>query len=86
MTLAPLILAATVSGLQCGVTPDVYAGLAELGQSRQYIAMPAPDQLVEFWGGGDGWTMFVTTPDGISCLISEGIMWQEFDEKGKPQI
>lgn len=86
MTLASIILAASVNGLQCGGTPDVYAGLSDAGETRQYIAMPAPDQVIEFWAGPNSWTMFVTLPDGTSCLISQGTMWQEFDEKGKPNL
>ncbi len=40
--------------------------------------------LVEVWSTADGktWTLFITTPDGQSCLLSSGLLWEVMNDKG----
>ena len=73
--------------LQCGGTPDVYAELTEkYGETRQLWAQNTPSQVVEFWGGATGWTIIITTNDGQSCMVGEGVDWGMMPIEEKPQL
>lgn len=73
--------------LQCGPTDDVYAELtAKYGETRQLWAQNTPAQIVEFWAGSKGWTIIVTTNDGQSCMVGEGIDWGITPIEEKPHL
>lgn len=87
----PAILAACAPAyaqqLQCGGTPDVYAELTDsYSESRQIWAQNGPAQIVEFWAGEKGWTIIITTNDGQSCLVAEGVDWGMMPSDGKPNL
>lgn len=73
--------------MQCGGTADVYAELTErYGEARQVWAQTSDQQIIEFWGGANGWTVFITTPEGQSCFVAEGQDWGAMPSKEKPQL
>lgn len=73
--------------MQCGGTPDVYAALTDkYGETRQMWAQNTPAQIVEFWGGDKGWTIIITTNDGQSCMVGEGIDWGMTPSEVKPNL
>jgi hypothetical protein len=69
----------------CGPRADVLAQLA-----RQYDEVPKAvglangGNLVEVLASSDGatWTIILTSPKGISCLVAAGEAWRELNATG----
>ena len=62
----------------CGPHGAVVAGLAErYGETRQAVAVGSGGALVEIFASETGsWTVVVTQPNGLACLVADG---QEFE-------
>ena len=77
-------LTATVSEAQQSCFPrDRVAQLltGTYGESPASAGLDAAGNIVETWANrksGD-WTLFVTTPEGVSCLVGSGSDWQEYE-------
>lgn len=73
--------------IKCYDTNDVYNLLTEKhGETRQVWAQTSSQQIIEFWGGANGWTVFITTPEGKSCLVAEGQDWGATPSEKRPQL
>lgn len=80
-------IAAQEQEMQCGKTDQVYADLSrKFGEGRIFWAQHAVDQIIEMWAGPQGWTIFVTLPDGTSCLIASGVDWGMMPSQVVPNL
>lgn len=85
--MAALILAATPSLSQtnrsCGPRDGVVAKLAErYGETRQSIGLGARNQVIEVFASAETgtWTITVTTPNGLTCLVASGQAYENVVE------
>ncbi len=84
----PLALALAVpSGVRaditCGLHHDIVAQLAGQYQERPVaIGISDNGRLLQVLSSADGatWTVIVTTPQGISCVLATGQSWQSRSE------
>ncbi|MCF8511158.1 MAG: hypothetical protein K9G43_06910 [Rhodobacteraceae bacterium] len=92
---AGLILAThAAEATQCAPRDEVVAGLATGFDETRHAAgltggTSGSAQVVEVFASKSGsWTIIVTLPDGISCLVASGEAWQQFGKdlpaKGAP--
>lgn len=53
---------------------------------QRAIGLTNNGRLVELWATEDRatWTLVLTHPNGISCLIAAGVNWQ--DARGRPAL
>jgi hypothetical protein len=66
----------------CAERGQIVAGLAEIYGERPYaIGLAARNQLVEVFAAPEtgSWTIIMTTPDGIACLIAAGEHFERSD-------
>ncbi len=75
----------------CGERTAVLAGLAERFAERPAAAgLAANGQIVELLVAPDGsWTLLLSRPDGVSCLIAGGVGWgaaAAHNRKGDPAL
>jgi hypothetical protein len=71
-------------GQNCGARTAVIERLAErYGESRQSIGMAPQGRVVEVFASLETgtWTITVTMPDGMTCLVASG---QSFENLGEP--
>lgn len=61
----------------CGERAAVLAGLAErFAEQPAAAGLAANGQVVELLVAPDGsWTLLLSRPDGVSCLIGGGVGW-----------
>ena len=57
------------------------------GQYNEQLAgggLQSPVQLLEVWASGEtgSFTVFVTRPDGVSCIVATGQHWNDGPGKG----
>jgi hypothetical protein len=75
---------------QCAPRAMVVAQLAErYGEARRGIGMAGSTAVVEvFVSDSQSWTITVTTPNGMSCLLASGQGWEMLQDalpaKGDP--
>ncbi len=57
------------------------------GESRQSIGLGEQGTMIETFASSDTgtWTITVTTPNGLTCLVASGQSWEEFAEALPPQ-
>ena len=57
------------------------------GESRQSVGLGENGAMVETWASIDTgtWTITVTTPDMMTCLVASGQSWEELAEALPPQ-
>lgn len=70
----------------CAERKSVIARLADrYGETLQSIGLQSNSAVVEVYASAatGTWTILMTRPDGISCLIASGEMWQP-DVAGAP--
>ena len=84
-----LSLASVAFGQQdnCAVRDQVVARLEEnYGESRQSIGMAAQNQVVEVYASikTGTWTITVTLPNGMTCLVASGQSFERLEEPVKP--
>jgi hypothetical protein len=75
--------AAQTSG-SCALRQHVVARLASAyGETRQSIGLGANNQVVEVFASLETgtWTITVTTPNGLTCLVASGQAYETLDEK-----
>ena len=90
---AGLILATQASHAapQCGQRTTVLAQLAErYGELRRGMGLAANNGVMELFASGDSgsWTITVTLPNGMTCLVASGegfeAISEELPAKGAP--
>jgi hypothetical protein len=86
-----LILATQAArAAQCAPHDQVVAGLATgFDESRRAMGLSGPSQVLEVFASDAGsWTVTVTGPDGITCLVASGQGFEAITEdlpaKGEP--
>lgn len=77
MTAAALLLPspALAQGAQCGERAKVATHLAEkFGETRHGMGIAANNTVMEVWASDatGTWTITVTMPDGMTCLVASG--------------
>ncbi len=83
--LAPL--GANAQGQNCGNRDLVVERLTgKYGESRQSIGMAPQGRVVEVYASHETgtWTITVTMPNGITCLVASGQSFEELDEPVAP--
>ena len=90
---AGLILAtqAGYSAPQCGQRPQVLDHLGQqYGESRRGMGVAGNNTVMELFASAStgSWTIIVTMPDGMSCLVATGLGYEsvaeELPAKGDP--
>ena len=72
----------------CAPRDVVVTRLAEgYGESRQAIGLGANNQIVEVFASDESgtWTITVTLPNGITCLVASGQAFEETAEALPPR-
>ena len=70
---------ATAAPSYCGPRDNVAAQLeAQYGETRQSVGLSQEDHLLEVFASLEtgSWTITITTPDGVSCLVAAGQAYQ----------
>lgn len=83
------LLAATGPALSqtsgtCAMRKHVIDRLAAAyGETRQSIGLGANNQVVEIFASEETgtWTITVTTPNGLTCLVASGQAYETIEEK-----
>lgn len=71
----------------CGIRDTVVERLAsKYGESRQSIGMAAKGRVVEVFASQETgtWTITITMPNGMMCLVASGESYENLDEPAKP--
>lgn len=71
----------------CGARETVVDRLSsKYGESRQSIGMATKGRVVEVYASNETgtWTITVTTPNGMMCLVASGQSYENVDEPAKP--
>lgn len=71
------------AGQNCGAREQIVASLADrYGESRQSIGLGANNQVVEVYASLETgtWTITVTLPNGMMCLIASGQSYEALAE------
>lgn len=82
-----LPLAAQAQGQNCGNRELVVERLtSKYGESRQSIGMAPKGRVVEVFASLETgtWTITVTMPNGITCLVASGQSYEDVDEPIAP--
>ncbi|MEO0917539.1 MAG: hypothetical protein AAFY31_11250 [Pseudomonadota bacterium] len=80
-------LAAHAQGQNCGNRDLVVERLTtKYGESRQSIGMAPKGRVVEVYASHETgtWTITVTMPNGITCLVASGQSFENLDEPVAP--
>ena len=58
----------------------------QFGESRVGMGMTSGGMVMEVFASETGsWTITVTRPDGATCAVASGEMWEALDEPPPPQ-
>lgn len=82
-----LTASAAAQGQNCGQRQAVIQRLADgYGESRQSIGMAPQGRVVEVFASLETgtWTITVTTPNGLTCLVASGQSYENLDEALQP--
>ena len=77
-----LPLAAQAQSQNCGNRELVVERLtSKYGESRQSIGMAPKGRVVEVYASTETgtWTITVTTPNGVTCLVASGRSYEDID-------
>jgi hypothetical protein len=80
-------LAAAAQGQNCGQRDSVIERLvSKYGESRQSIGVAPQGRVVEVFASLETgtWTITVTMPNGMMCLVASGQSYETVDEPAKP--
>lgn len=69
---------------QCADHSQIIVRLAErYGETRQGVGLGQNNSIVEIYASRDTgtWTILVTMPDGIACLVASGEAWDVLAEE-----
>lgn len=88
LALACLLPATALAQAQnCGSRDQVIERLAsKYGESRQSIGMAPQGRVVEVYASDETgtWTITVTMPNGVTCLVASGQSYENLDESVEP--
>ena len=73
----------------CGPHPDVIKALGDrFHETQAATAMTSAGTLLEVLTANDGstWTIIVSRPDGLSCVVAAGQNWQERANQAETSI
>lgn len=79
--------ASLAQGQNCGPRGAVLDRLAErYGESRQSIGMAPQGRVIEVFASLETgtWTITVTMPEGVTCLVASGQSFEVLDEPLQP--
>ncbi len=82
-----LPFAAQAQGQNCGNCELVVERLtSKYGESRQSIGMAPQGRVVEVFASLETgtWTITVTTPNGVTCLVASGQSYEDIDSPIAP--
>lgn len=68
---------------QCGPRDAVARHLADkYGETRRSLGLAANNTVMEVWAsaGTGSWTITVTTPQGMTCLVASGQNFEPVDD------
>ena len=71
----------------CGERAQVVNRLADgYGETRQSIGLGADNSVIEVFASEETgtWTITVTLPNGMTCLVASGQAYEELEEELKP--
>ncbi|MEM8632926.1 MAG: hypothetical protein AAGF74_16980 [Pseudomonadota bacterium] len=71
----------------CGKRAAIVERLSEgYGESRQMIGLGANNSVIEMFASEDSgtWTITVTLPNGMTCLVASGQSYEEVEEDLTP--
>lgn len=71
------------SNRNCGARQPIVERLADrFGESRQSIGLGTQNRVVETFANPEtgSWTITVTSPNGMTCLIASGHAYEELEE------
>ena len=74
---------ATAQTTSCAAREMVVARLADrYGESRQGIGLGQDNSVLELYASPETgtWTILVTLPNGLSCLVASGEAWERVAE------
>jgi hypothetical protein len=74
---------ALAQGGNCALRAAVVSRLAEAyGETRQSMGLGANNAVIEVFASGETgtWTITVTTPNGVTCLIASGQSYEAIAE------
>ncbi len=89
MSVAAMILAGASQAFgqaaqrNCGARQQIVETLADrYGESRQSIGLGANNQVIEVYASLETgtWTITVTTPNGMTCLVASGQAYESIAE------
>ena len=78
---------AYAQGQNCAPRNDVIERLySKYGESRQSFGLAPKDRVVETWANENTgtWTITVTMPNGITCLVASGQSYENINEPVTP--
>jgi len=82
--LAAFAYPAAAQGQNCAPRDQVVEHLGErYGETRQSIGLASNNTMVETWASNESgsWTITVTMPNGIACLVASGQSFERLDEE-----
>ena len=77
-------IASGAQTLPCHPHDVVQAGLAaKYGETRHAIGLASPTQIMEIWASDETgtWSITVTDPAGMTCMIGQGQGYEAMDEE-----
>ncbi|WP_309664037.1 hypothetical protein [Tabrizicola sp.] len=80
------VILATQNGFanpQCAPRADVIEGLAQnYGETRRSLGIAANSTVMELFAADatGTWTLTVTTPDGMTCLVASGMGYEAISD------
>ena len=83
MLAADMAAAQQATARNCGQRDRIVASLADrYGETRQSIGLGAKNQVIETWASDETgtWTITVTHPNGLTCLMASGQAFEAVDE------
>ncbi len=74
--------------LFCGERHGILERLQrEHHEKRTAFGLTSDGRLLEVFAAPSGsWTILVTYPGGLSCLVASGIDWQQIDRRQEDQV
>jgi hypothetical protein len=81
--LAPVAVPVAAQPAACAPRDDVIARLADrYGETRQSIGLGSNNMMMELYASHDTgtWTIAVTRPDGLTCLVASGQAFETLAE------
>jgi hypothetical protein len=81
--IALMLPCAAIAQAPCLPHDEMVIALAEgYQEARQVIALERSGAVVELFAAESGsWTMTITAPGGLTCLVAAGMEWQALSEE-----